>query len=56
MNSSTTDVNLHFLQPEAEAYLFRFCCEKALTFAKTRTFYIKNKQASPAQPRKSNAK
>jgi len=49
-------VNMHFLQPEA--YSFHFWCERALTFAKNKTFFvvIKNKQASPAQVRKSNAK
>ncbi len=47
-----TDVNLLFLQPEANS--FHFWCERAFTFAKNIFIYIKNKQASPDL--KSNAK
>ncbi len=35
------------LQPEA--YSFHFSCERAFTIAKNIIFYIKNKQARPAQ-------
>ncbi len=53
LSSPSVQTYLDFLQ--SEAHSFHFWCERAFTFTKYTTFNIKNKQASPAQMRKSKS-